>query len=58
MDIKKFKKLIGIIMIVIVISGLFILTCQDGIMIAIKEWGFAIIASSILIGGVILATEK
>jgi len=45
-------------MIVIVISGLFILTCQDGIMIAIKEWGFAIIASSILIGGVILATEK
>jgi len=55
---KKLKKITGILMIAAVMGGLFALTCEDGILNALKLWGFAIGLTAILAGGVFLATKN
>ena len=45
-------------MITAVIVSLFALTCEDGILNALKLWGFAIGLTAILVGGILLAKQQ
>lgn len=52
---KKFKKIVGIIMLASVMIGLFIFMAQFGIIVALKIWGFAIVLTAIIVAGVYFA---
>jgi len=54
---KKLKKITGILMIIAVMGGLFALTCEDGVLNALKLWGFAIGLTAVIVGGVLLVTS-